>query len=190
MRLDAAAQVALNMFPTPQDTEKTMSLAGLLNRTRTAMGGRRLLQWLRLPLLDRSAINDRLDVVQVLTDHGSMLAGLREALRGVGDIDRLIRKLQKQTATLEDVVALYLLASRLPALVSALETGAERATADAAAAAGIDAAGAAAAAALVNKVATRYLEPLKEGQTLVMPYEELVKTTVDLAAAARYAYCA
>lgn len=42
MRLDAAAQKALNMFPQRTDEAKLFSLYGLLNQARTAMGKRKL----------------------------------------------------------------------------------------------------------------------------------------------------
>jgi DNA mismatch repair protein MSH2 len=182
MRLDAAALVALNVFPSPQDSDKSMSLAGLLNRTRTAMGARRLLQWLRLPLLDRKAINARLDIVQLLVERPVVLGGVRDALRGTGDVDRLVKRLQKKTATLQDVVALYQLVVRLPTLIDALRIGCGSGS-------GADGSESGDAAATLSAgLSARYLEPLVEGQKLVSAFEELVSSTVDLAAAARHEY--
>jgi DNA mismatch repair ATPase MutS len=45
MRLDAAAQRALNVFPLRGDASSSFSLLGLLGRTRTPMGKRRLKVW-------------------------------------------------------------------------------------------------------------------------------------------------
>lgn len=53
MRLDAAAQRALNMFPQRTDEAKLFSLYGLLNQGRTAMGKRKL-KVKQNPALDRT----------------------------------------------------------------------------------------------------------------------------------------
>lgn len=65
MRLDASALRALNLMPGPNDgANKTMSLFGLLNKCKTALGTRLLAQWLKQPLLDLSAIQDRQTLVE------------------------------------------------------------------------------------------------------------------------------
>lgn len=65
MRLDASALRALNLMPGPNDgANKTMSLFGLLNKCKTALGTRLLAQWLKQPLLDLSAIQERQTLVE------------------------------------------------------------------------------------------------------------------------------
>lgn len=65
MRLDASALRALNLMPGPNDgANKTMSLFGLLNKCKTALGTRLLAQWLKQPLLDLSAIEERQTLVE------------------------------------------------------------------------------------------------------------------------------
>lgn len=79
MRLDQPASRALNLFPAPTDStlsfdcalslrlisyclflaDKTFSLYGMLNKCRTAMGSRRLLQWIKQPLLNINDIGTR-----------------------------------------------------------------------------------------------------------------------------------
>ena len=68
MRLDASALRALNLMPGPNDgANKTMSLFGLLNKCKTALGTRLLAQWLKQPLLDLSAIQERQTLVEAFT---------------------------------------------------------------------------------------------------------------------------
>ena len=62
LKLDAAAARALNLFPAP-GAHKAMSVAGLLDQCRTLQGRRLLHQWVKQPLLDRGAIEDRLSLV-------------------------------------------------------------------------------------------------------------------------------
>jgi hypothetical protein len=56
MKLDQSAVQALNLFASPTDAERSMSLYGLLSKTRTAAGARLLQQWLRQPLMDLDAL--------------------------------------------------------------------------------------------------------------------------------------
>jgi DNA mismatch repair protein MSH2 len=65
MRLDASALRALNLMPGPNDgANKTMSLFGLLNKCKTVLGTRLLAQWLKQPLLDLPAIEERHTLVE------------------------------------------------------------------------------------------------------------------------------
>jgi hypothetical protein len=65
MRLDASALRALNLMPGPNDgANKSMSLFGLLNKCKTALGTRLLAQWLKQPLLDLPAIEQRQILVE------------------------------------------------------------------------------------------------------------------------------
>nr|WCZ58772.1 DNA mismatch repair protein MSH2 [Seculamonas ecuadoriensis] len=122
VQLDAAAVRALNLFPAPSDSHKSMSLFGLLNRCKTQMGARRLAQWIRQPLVNADAINERLDLVDLFVQDPVLRQTLRdEHLKRIPDIQRVLRKLQRGRASLEDAVRVYQVALRLPLLVSSLE---------------------------------------------------------------------
>lgn len=108
MRLDSAAMRALNVFESKTDANKNFSLFGLLNRTCTAGMGKRLLHlWLKQPLLDVNEINSRLDLVQAFVEDGSIRQDLRQHLKRISDIERLICCLEKKRASLVHVVKLY-----------------------------------------------------------------------------------
>ncbi len=60
MRLDGPAVKALNLMPSSLDgSNKSMSLFGILNQTRTAQGARLLAQWLKQPLMSVSEIGKK-----------------------------------------------------------------------------------------------------------------------------------
>jgi DNA mismatch repair protein MutS len=72
--------------------ERRHSLLAVLDQTRTAMGGRLLRRWLGQPLLDRPPIEARLDGVQRFTTDALARGELRQALRAMGDIERLVNR--------------------------------------------------------------------------------------------------
>ncbi|CAA0838658.1 DNA mismatch repair protein MSH2 [Striga hermonthica] len=122
MRLDSAAMRALNVMESKTDANKNFSLFGLLNRTCTAGMGKRLLHmWLKQPLLDVDEINCRLDLVQAFVEDTVLRQGLRQHLKRISDIERLVRSLEKKRAGLVHVVKLYQSSIRLSFIKSALE---------------------------------------------------------------------
>jgi len=136
MRLDASALRALNLMPGPNDgANKTMSLFGLLNKCKTALGTRLLAQWLKQPLLDLHAIQERQTLVEAFTMDTEVRQTLQvivcmrqfltlqeDHLRAIPDLSRLAKRFQRQVATLEDVVRAYQVVIRLPGLIDALDS--------------------------------------------------------------------
>ncbi|XP_062116924.1 DNA mismatch repair protein MSH2 [Humulus lupulus] len=122
MRLDSAAMRALNVLESKTDANKNFSLFGLMNRTCTAGMGKRLLNmWLKQPLLDVNEINTRLDLVQAFVEDPALRQDLRQHLKRISDIERLMNNLEKKRAGLQHIVKLYQSCIRLPYIKSALE---------------------------------------------------------------------
>lgn len=122
MRLDSAAMRALNVMESKTDANKNFSLFGLMNRTCTAGMGRRLLHmWLKQPLLDVDEINVRLDLVQAFVDDTGFRQDLRQHLKRICDIERMMRNIEKRRANLSHIVKLYQSSIRLPYIKSAME---------------------------------------------------------------------
>ncbi|KAJ4961582.1 hypothetical protein NE237_021492 [Protea cynaroides] len=122
MRLDSAAMRALNVLESKADANKNFSLFGLMNRTCTAGMGKRLLnRWLKQPLLDVNEINCRLDLVHAFVEDTALRQDLRQHLKRISDIERLLHTLEKKRAGLQHIVKLYQSSIRLPYIRSALE---------------------------------------------------------------------
>jgi DNA mismatch repair protein MutS len=100
--------------------ERSGTLFGVLDRTRTAMGARLLRHWLLAPLTDRLAIAERLDAVEALVTRPVERAQLREAMDGVRDIERLAGKVAAARATPRELGALGDSLGRLPEVVEAV----------------------------------------------------------------------
>ncbi len=96
------------------------TLLRVLDRTHTAMGARRLRQWLLAPRTDAPTIDARLDAVAVLVADGLARGALRTALDGVRDVERLASKAAAGRASPRDLRALGDSLMRLPAVAAAL----------------------------------------------------------------------
>ncbi|XP_050255775.1 DNA mismatch repair protein MSH2 isoform X3 [Quercus robur] len=122
MRLDSTAMRALNVMESKTDANKNFSLFGLMNRTCTAGMGKRLLHmWLKQPLLDVKEINSRLDLVQAFVEDTALRQDLRQHLKRISDIERLMHNLEKKRVGLQHIVKLYQSSIRLPYIKSALD---------------------------------------------------------------------
>ncbi len=80
----------LELISSPHDNATT--LADILDRTKTPMGGRMMKRWIVLPLIDKQPINQRLQAVAYLKDAEQVAYEIGERLKEIGDIERLISK--------------------------------------------------------------------------------------------------
>jgi len=95
------------------------TLLDVLDRTVTPMGARLLRQWILAPLVQRAAIEERLDAVDALARDALARGALRTALDGVRDVERLASKAAAGRATPRELGALGASLVRLPAVEAA-----------------------------------------------------------------------
>lgn len=157
MRLDAAAVGALNLLPTARDSSERHNLFGLLNKCHTAMGSRRLRQWVKQPLVDCAAINHRLDLVETFVMDKDLATDIRSRfLRNVPDLERMVKKIQLKTAALGEVASFYAFSLRLPTLLQLLGSVAD------------------------NEPLTKaFTEPFKAASESLALFQALVEETID-----------
>ncbi len=105
--------------------DRRHTLLGVLDSTRTPMGGRLLRRWVGQPLLDLDEINGRLDAVSFLANQTLIRARLREALSDVSDIERLINRVVTAASGPRELLSLGRSLKKLPA-ISALITSESR----------------------------------------------------------------
>jgi DNA mismatch repair protein MutS len=72
--------------------EGGVPLIDILDYTVTPMGSRQLRKWMILPLKDKVAIDERLDIVQTFFENGSFADKILEPLKHIADLERLISK--------------------------------------------------------------------------------------------------
>ena len=117
MVLDAETRRNLELTETLRDGRTEGSLLGVLDKTQTPMGKRLLRNWVNKPLLDIDQINQRLDAVAFLYDHGVERKQIAEVLRQLHDLERLVNRLVNGSARPNDLVALRDDLAALPQLM-------------------------------------------------------------------------
>ncbi len=130
VQLDPFTQRNLELVEELRTGGEGHTLLSVLNETVTGMGERLLRRWLLAPLLDRGAIERRLDVVELLYEQELARRELRDLLAQVYDVERLAGKLGARRATPRDLLSLQqslrqlpLLEGRLRALLESLGGG-------------------------------------------------------------------
>jgi len=119
--LDAMTRRNLELAEPLRPENRDATLVGVLDRTLTPMGARRLRHWLLAPLTDRASIERRLDAVALLVADERRRTALREALDGVRDLERLGAKAAARRATPRDLGGLRDSCARLPGVRPLLE---------------------------------------------------------------------
>ncbi len=130
MPLDEMTRRNLELVESLRGGELAGTLLSVLDRTATPMGQRLLRQWLLAPLMQREAIEQRLDAVTVLVRDPVGRTSLREALDGVRDIERLASKAAAGRSTPRELRALGDSLSRLPAVQRAATSVCDQRSAD------------------------------------------------------------
>jgi len=106
MTLDAHTRRNLELFETGRSGSVKGSLLWVLDQTRSPMGGRLLRRWLGQPLLDSARLQQRQEIISELLHTPLLQAQLAEALKNVGDIERLVNRVRQRIATPRDLLAL------------------------------------------------------------------------------------
>lgn len=117
--LDAATRRNLEIL-TSLSGRPEHTLAGVMDRTTTAMGSRLLRRWLGRPLRDREGIHHRHAAVEEL-GAGEAFAPVQEELAGIGDLERILARVALGSARPRDLAVLRDSLARLPALQGTLE---------------------------------------------------------------------
>ncbi|HEX9078390.1 MAG TPA: DNA mismatch repair protein MutS [Desulfuromonadaceae bacterium] len=134
LALDPATRRNLEITATMAEGRKSGSLLGCLDRTSTAMGSRRLKQWLSYPLVGLEPIRQRLDAVEELVEAASLREEVMARLREIADLERLNGRIGMASASGRDLRALYDSLRHLPGLLDllgSLQTPLLRSVADA-----------------------------------------------------------
>jgi DNA mismatch repair protein MutS len=127
MTLDAATRRNLELVETIRERadagrpRTSGSLLGVLDLTLTPMGGRLLRTRLAQPLLDRAALEARLDEVQAFYDDTILRGRVREILKGLPDLERLTNRVLAEIASPRDLVGIRRALETVPQLAEKVQ---------------------------------------------------------------------
>ncbi len=106
LEIDDCAKRNLELTETMRDKKRQGSLFGVLDETKTSMGARMLKRFIERPLVNRTAIERRLDAVEELTHNQPAADAIRTYLKDIRDVERLLSKISLKTVNGRDLLAL------------------------------------------------------------------------------------
>ncbi len=121
MLIDSATRRNLELTETLREKQKRGSLLWVLDKTKTAMGGRLLRNTIEQPLIDISEMNLRLDAIDDLNTNSISRDEIREYLNPIYDLERLLGKVAIKSANPRDLIAFRCSLSMLPPVKIALK---------------------------------------------------------------------
>ncbi len=104
--VDGASLRHLEITQNVRDGGRKGTLLAVLDKTKTAMGGRLLHKWLEAPLLRIGEITKRQDAVEDMMNHEIMRQDIADTLDGIYDFERILTRIETGTASPKDLVAL------------------------------------------------------------------------------------
>jgi DNA mismatch repair protein MutS len=116
MRIDVHSKRNLELTETIRSKGKNGSLLWLVDKTKTAMGGRLLKQWIDRPLISRIAIEQRHHMVETLQDNFFIREDMKESLKEVYDLERLAGKVAFGNVNARDLMQLKRSLMQIPTL--------------------------------------------------------------------------
>jgi len=114
MNLDVATRRNLELLEATADRATRGSLLGVLDATRTPMGGRLLRRWINQPLLEIEPLEERLSAVQLLFDDVSRRTELRSTLKQVRDLERVANRVLQGVVRPRELRALLIALEAVP----------------------------------------------------------------------------
>jgi DNA mismatch repair protein MutS len=93
MSLDSSTKRNLELSSSMHEGKLEGSLISVLDQTITPMGGRLLRRWLTHPLKQLDSIQLRLKRVEILFEQRTVRTDIRESLKKIGDLERLVSRI-------------------------------------------------------------------------------------------------
>ncbi len=103
LEIDESTRRSLEITRTMREGRREGSLLAVVDRTTTAMGSRLLSEWIAAPLTQREAIEARLDALDELIQESRLRGELRDALKGIYDVERLLARVATGRASPRDL---------------------------------------------------------------------------------------
>jgi len=119
MLMDQATIRSLELVESSEGGRKN-SLLDLLDSSQTAMGARRIREWILKPNIDIHLIKERLDQVDFFKNDLLLRQAIRDQLKSIHDLERLLGRISLSVCNARDIIALKISLSTLPHLLKLL----------------------------------------------------------------------
>ena len=116
VEIDSASWRSLEISQTIRTGQREGSLFGVMDRCQTPMGSRLLGEWLTNPLTELDQVNRRLDAVGEMADEQKLRTSVRDYLKEVYDLQRLLARVATGRATPRDLSHITKTLSTVPSL--------------------------------------------------------------------------
>ncbi len=121
MGLDGFTVRNLEIFKSLATQGTHGTLVEVLDDTVTAGGGRLLKQWLNRPITDKKRLNKRLDIVGAFVEDTRIREDMRERLKNVSDIERIVGRVNNGKVTPKEINGLRLSLEQIPEIIGELK---------------------------------------------------------------------
>lgn len=121
MAMDQSTLASLELVQSSEGTRKN-SLLDLLDLSHTPMGARRIREWILKPLIDTEQIQERLSIVGDFKDNPTERKDLRDLLKHIFDLERLLGRITLSACNARDLIALKASLKVFPDLLEALKS--------------------------------------------------------------------
>jgi len=122
--IDTASRANLDLVEARGGIHNT--LLGTLDGTSTPMGARKMRDWILHPICDLAELLRRQEIISTFLSEPFLMSKLREAFKGVRDMERLTSRLAQNAGNARDLLALGTSLSRLPDIAADLQVLSER----------------------------------------------------------------
>ncbi len=120
MTIDSSSRRNLELTESLKEKNKKGSLIWVMDKSATSMGGRTLRKWIEEPLLIKKEIEYRLDSVEELVNNIYLNEDLREELKNIYDIERIVGKISNQNVNAKELLSLKTSLQKIPSLKKTL----------------------------------------------------------------------
>lgn len=120
MHMDETTIANLELLKNLHDSSQKQTLLSAIDKTQTPMGARLLKKWMLQPLLNKEAIEKRLDAVEELTKKVVLKSEINEHLEKIYDIERIVSRINLGCGNARDMLALKNSLQWVPKIKNAL----------------------------------------------------------------------
>lgn len=116
LTIDVNSKRNLEIIESLRDKSKKGTLLWILDKTNTSMGARRLKSWVEKPLVIKEEIQHRQEAIEELVNNLPLMEDLKEALKQIYDIERLVGKISSKNINAKELVALKQSIGKIPSV--------------------------------------------------------------------------